>query len=177
MLPGYLEKYNKVLVTGPQRSGTTFASKIIAEAIGSKYVDEAAYGVSDYFRFKSLVMGGRRLVIQCPSMMRYVHRFGLINEVVIVVMYRPVKDIIGSQQRIKWKYEEHEKRKYHDTHLTIEHINTTPIAKIKYDYWEGMQKGSCKNWCYLNYDSLSWHPKFVQKSERSGWRAKQTERG
>jgi hypothetical protein len=41
------KSFRKVLVTGPQRSGTTFASKALSTALGYRWIDEKAE--EDYY--------------------------------------------------------------------------------------------------------------------------------
>ena len=49
------KSFRKVLVTGPQRSGTTFASKAISTALGYRWIDEKAYQVHNEIEFSNLI--------------------------------------------------------------------------------------------------------------------------
>jgi len=56
----YLTKYNHILVTGPQRSGTTIAAKMIAKDTRHKYIKELArFGMSRHQAKSFRMRGGR----------------------------------------------------------------------------------------------------------------------
>ena len=62
------KSFRKVLVTGPQRSGTTFASKALSTALGYRWIDEKAYQVHNEIEFNNLIQDGNKYVIHCPAM-------------------------------------------------------------------------------------------------------------
>ena len=62
------KSFRKVLVTGPQRSGTTFASKAISTALGYRWIDEKVYKVHNEIEFSNLIQDSNKYVIHCPAM-------------------------------------------------------------------------------------------------------------
>ena len=64
-----LKKFSKILVTGPQRSGTTITANIIAKELGYKYYDERDVGVRSATALFKVLSKDERLVVQgpCPS--------------------------------------------------------------------------------------------------------------
>jgi hypothetical protein len=171
-----LKNFKRVLVTGPQRSGTTICGKMLAHDLGLPYVDEMEVIIGYNLRtereqsfrdwLKSRV--GRRfeeeIVLQCPSAASFCHE--LDRRVAIVFMIRPVHEILASQKRIDWGHEQHELRQYGAT--------SGPIAEVKYNHW-AEQKKNGDNFFEVKFDSLSKHPLWVPPELRKMFRDKQTE--
>lgn len=155
----HLDNYSVVLVTGPQRSGTTIAARMIAHDTDLSYIDEQAFKATDVEKWRDIVERSLNVVIQCPGMCRWVHEYGDRDNVAVVMVCRPVEDIIASQRRIGWRYEAYELRSY-------EANGARPVARVKYDYWYEHQKGVILNAYELQYESLSNHPLWVPKERR-----------
>ena len=90
----WLRDFSKIIVTGPQRSGTRICAKMIAHDTRHRYVDESEIGVDSLYRLWSLLRNERRFVVQCPALCRHVHLFGS-ADTAIVLMRRDVKDIVA----------------------------------------------------------------------------------
>jgi len=168
-----LSRFETIVVTGPQRSGTTICAKIIAHELGYDYIDENEFGVHEFHRFLDIVENGLGKVLQCPGLSRYVHLLSCFNDTVIVFMKRDINDIIASQERIAWgKNELRELEMYgYDFGCNI------PVAEIKYGFWN-YQKGFLKDWIEVEYESLSEHPLWIPKERRVGFKPRQvTEEG
>jgi len=163
-----LSNEERVLVTGPQRSGTRIAAKIIANDLGYKYVDEDEFGVYDIARFLGIYEQQTNIVIQCPSMSRYAHLFNH-EGTFIVFMMRDVAEIIASQKRINWTADKEERRRYGNVK------DERPISVIKYDYWERVQKPMTLKYLEMNYNDLSTSHLWISKANRLKFTAKQTE--
>lgn len=163
----YLKPFNKVLVTGPSRSGTRICAKMIAYEIKHKYIDEGYFGSSDQTAFWKFMTFPESLVIQCPNMVRICHIAGANTEVAVVLMRRDVNDIIESQNNL---------RRFGSTKREFEAWNRQMlyyygktegiISKIVYDYWDKVQKEKIINWFEIPYESLRGHPMFVKKEDR-----------
>lgn len=96
-----LAGYKRIVVTGCQRSGTTIAGKIIANDLGYKYVDEFEIGINDVVSFcKTLIE--ERVVIQCPALTHIMPKLDW-EETAIVVIDRPIEEIIISEERVDLK--------------------------------------------------------------------------
>lgn len=183
----YLKPFKYIFVTGPQRAGTTITSKIIAHELDyhwyeagdiqntlktadpwqtdiQKFIDPYNFGTNfDHEGF----------VAQCPYLSSICGEWRDIDGLAVVMVKRPVEDIIASQERIGWGFEELEKDYYPD------YMNSDwPIAKIKYNYWHVTQKHHLTKKAFeVEYDSLSSHPLFVSKEQRKDFWSRQTEIG
>ncbi len=96
-----------VLVTGPQRSGTTITAKIWAEMLGWAYVDELHFGANadeDLWRFLRDPTRRDDVVVQCPGMFASVMENAGLSELVVLCR-RPLSEIWTSQARIGWREE------------------------------------------------------------------------
>jgi hypothetical protein len=171
MMFEHLKDFSKILVTGPQRSGTTICAAMIAHDTGHRFVRE------DEFRnqvslLMNLVLGDERLSIQCPAQARWVADFGSYNDVAVVWMLRPLEEIIASQQRINWQWEDEELGKY----AGFIHLDTQePIASVKLRYWQVFQKPTILHPYEVEYHSLADHPLWIdEETRRNGkWGARQ----
>jgi hypothetical protein len=153
----WLAKFERIFVTGPQRSGTRICAKMIARDTGYEFIDETQINMDSFYNFSSFLESKRKFVIQCPTLCRYIHFFGS-EDNAIILMRRNVKDIIKSQKRIKWSKEWLELIRY-DRSVGI-------IAEIKYDLWENNQRNQIKNAFEIDYNSLKTHPLWINKKER-----------
>jgi hypothetical protein len=107
----HLAKYRKIVVTGPQRSGTTICARMVAADTGHEYVDEDRFGVSQEGPFWELVKSPLLQVIQAPGMAHICHELAM-PDLFVLFMLRKPKDIMASQVRIEWNGEEIERKKY-----------------------------------------------------------------
>ena len=84
----HLSNYNVVLVTGPQRAGTTITARMIAHDTGLRYIDESAFAATDEVRWRRVVKSSERAVIQCPGMARFCHEFGDRPDIAVAFCWR-----------------------------------------------------------------------------------------
>lgn len=167
-----LARYRKILVTGPQRSGTTIVSRILAAESGYRCVDEREFGWSDIERFAALMADDDRMVIQCPVMARVIERWAH-PDYLIVFMHRNPADIIRSERRIRWPSRRVEKRRYRKTVPYLSHW-CTPVSVLKYLHWHLVHKPQVPHSVDLPYESLASHPLWVESARRARFTAKQT---
>ncbi len=163
----YLDKYRIVLVTGPQRSGTTIATKMIAHDTKHTALLEEGFGITDVNRWRATIHRRANLVIQCPTMCRHVH-FEMAEDVAVVMMRRNVHDIIASEQRIKWP--EHERL----AELRRYHLGAGVPSIVKYAYWDEHQKDAIINAYEVDYRTLAGHPLWVDQADRATFSPRQT---
>ncbi len=162
----HLAMYSSIVVTGPQRSGTRIAAKMIAHDTGFLYVDESDYGVVDVDKWQDIVEAGG-VVVHCPFMSHLVHQ--LPKDVGVVFMFRNVDDIIKSQIRIKWD----------GIQSTLLNYRLYPhewldASTIKYMYWSRVQHPVLRErGVGVTYESLSEHPLWIE--DRDGFKWNQTE--
>ena len=152
--------FNKILVTGPQRSGTTICAKMIEYDLGLDYIDENRVGVSKKYSVDSLMRATNRFVLQCPGIAYMAHTFKDIEDLAVIFMVRSVSDIIKSQERIEWPYEKLELKKYG--------AEAGPIAEVKYRFWRRDQKPNMNNAFEINYKSLAAHKLWVEERKHFG---------
>lgn len=130
----HLSEFEIILVSGPQRSGTTICAKMVAQDTGHAYINEAEYQFHDETAFRAIVTAGGGLVIHCPPMCHLLHEFANDDGIAVILMRRDIKDIIASQEAINWtaKEEARELAKYK--------ADYGPIALVKYDVWDRLQR-------------------------------------
>jgi hypothetical protein len=167
-----LRVYGKILVTGPQRSGTTIAAKIIAAELSVRSVDEREYGWNDPLAFRDLLFCSEQLVIQCPNFAHIIEQFSG-PETFVVFMHRDPRAIIASQRRISWKSASYQRGLYRGKVSYLIHW-ITPVCVMKYLHWHFYQKPLVPH-CYdLAYEALSSHPLWVGPTLRAAFSPKQT---
>lgn len=171
-------KFSKILVTGPQRSGTRIVAKIIAFDNKIRYVDEQEFDVRDMISLGKLFREDGRMVIQCPALCYCLHDFHYLfnlQDLLVVMVIRDIKDIINSQSNIKWTQDKkrtwarYERRE-------LEHYGRKEgiISEVKYKYWQ-KQKSQIPNWLEIKYDDLKNHQLFIPKERRENFTWDQTE--
>lgn len=148
--------FDKIIITGAQRSGTTICSKMIADIMGDEYdlIDEKDFGTHDEEAFQSLLYDEGKLIIQAPAQSHTIHRIW--NEkIFIIFMVRDIEDIMNSQQRIQWtKIEEpREKLKYYKEFRCDV---TAPISLIKKYIFYSLQRTLIpeSNLSIIHYEDL-----------------------
>lgn len=161
-------RFRIVLVTGPQRSGTQIGALAIAHDAGMGVVWERAFSVHNKDVWRQILKHSRYVAIQCPSMCRYVHEKGIgdQDDIAVVLMRRPLEDILMSERRIDWTGEAQELARYPN--------GQSPVAQVKYEYWDQVQRKFVAHPFEIEYEGLSWHPLWVPKEERGGWGKRQT---
>jgi hypothetical protein len=170
----HLAQHDHIIVTGPHRAGTTFASEIIAEDLGYRLLPENSFGgkyPSHPFRslFDKLAGCQRakvKAVYHCPGLAPYIHLLDCFLPA-IVFMKRSVEDIVASERRIKWEGQEKRliKSYYRDEGV---------LAAVTYETWEKYQKPLITHPYDLEYESLNAHPRWVPKEQRANFTNHQT---
>lgn len=164
-----LSHFEHILVSGPQRSGTRFCSKIIATDLGYRYVDEADIGYHNISRVYENLRGSS-CVIHCPALGHALHRI-VDGDICVVFMLRRPADIRKSMKRIGWDYGQPERDKYVAEGFTCDQGD---IVDLKYAAWE-QQKENIANFQEIEYESLSAHPRWIPQERRLHFGAHQTE--
>jgi len=144
----HLSTFSHILVTGPQRSGTTICAAMIAHDTGLEFLtEEKVLGLDALHK---LLTTEKRFVLQCPQFCRYIHEFSA-PDTLIVMMRRERKDIIASEIRIGWQgYRKMELARYGRDQGTI--------SDVKYAYWETHQKHLIQNQLEVEFEDLREHP-------------------
>ena len=160
----HLTQYNKIIVSGPQRSGTTITARIIARDTGYQYIDETDIAIRELTQFEAYLNNDDNLVIHCPAIAHKLHEYG--NQAILIVWCkRPLEAILASQQRIAWG-EQKERDSYR-------YKGKEPIAKVKQEYWQQYQRQLIKHWLEVDYSSLKDHPLWIEPEYRKEFEARQ----
>jgi hypothetical protein len=156
----------KILVTGPQRSGSTFVSHCIAHDLGIPHFDEGLFNARDYDGFLQVAKENQDWVIHGPAIF---HRVLDIQkefpDVEFVVLRRDIADIVKSQERIGWS-DEGERESFNAWD------DPRPIAVIKYEFWDTV-KHQLSNWREFEYEQFKTHQLWINKEHRSEFHSKQ----
>jgi protein O-GlcNAc transferase len=157
-----LRSYEQIIVTGPQRTGTTIAGRILASELEYRFVPEEQVGVTSFVQLVELYRTERRFVVQGPCFCAYAH----LLPGAVVVMRRPLEEILRSQARVSWS-EDEELQRYFTTE--------GPIARVKYDAWDRFQKPHLEKRAFeLDYHALRGHALWIKEDRRKDFLARQT---
>lgn len=161
-----LGNFAKIIVTGPQRAGTTIGTKILAAELGYEFIQEEAFQVHRLDLLCLIALTKSRFVLQAPTMSGCCH---YLTGVAVVFMRRPIADIVKSEQRVHWNSQGFEKAKYFDSSRRL-------AAEVKYDAWDRFQKRLLKDRAFeLEYASLHGHPLWVPAEQRQHFSVRQLE--
>jgi hypothetical protein len=160
-----LRGQRKIIVSGPQRSGTVIASKMLAKDLGLPFVEETAFGTHDFGAFQRILEKQSTFVVQAPTMSAYLH----LLPYPCVFMRRNLQDILRSQKRIGWEeFEQLEKDRYFDH-------SKRPAAVVKTEAWERFQRIALGSNAFdLDYESLAGHSLWVNPEKRKAFGPRQT---
>ena len=175
MMFKHLAKHDVILVSGPQRSGTRIAAKMIAADTGHRCVDENEFRVYSRKRLYAIMQQGR-VVIQCPAMSHTLHEIAT-DDTLVVFMIRDLEDIVASERRINWTGGPYiEMKNYGLARKAAKRYRRHggQVAPLKYARWWGYQRERVQHWLELEYESLAAHPLWVPKEQRANFVAKQT---
>jgi hypothetical protein len=174
----YLAPHRYILVTGPHRSGTTIAARMIVEDLAIDYYEEedvfyfcrtADVNKVDLGAFLKTVEDGP-LVLRCPALCSQVHKYAGVEGLFVVLMVRPVNDILASQLRVRWGFEAHELKAYPGAR--------GPVARVKYDFWHEVQAPALEGkYAEVAYGDLAGHPMWVPKERRVDFYIRQFREG
>lgn len=177
MFEGF-KQFDRIFVTGPQRSGTRVCSHMIAADTGHEHVDEFQFGTDQWEVLRDNIMrprnGTGKFVVQCPGLAYKIHE--VVNSIpersCVVLMCRNAKDIALSQERINWLDERYEKQKYVDVWGKKVQWDDS-IADIKYYIWHNFQRGLIPYHFEVFYETLQEHMYWVSPELRKTFAEKQ----
>lgn len=179
-------QFKRVVVTGPQRSGTQIASKIIADILGWEFFAESELdndrGPAYRDRYWEWVNDSNteQTVLQCPQMSHLCHRTP--KDTLVVFMIRDIDDILASDEhRIKnfqrrnaraGKMEPSQsvftdkRREYSRMFFDRAPISIEETPKAVYDVWHVIQKRHDFSWAEMSYRSLAEHHLYLPHNIR-----------
>lgn len=156
-----LKEFNNIVISGPQRSGTRIAAKIVAEDTKKTYVDEKYLDFHSLKLLEYFLLHGNN-VIQCPALCHLLH-YITAPDTLIIIIRRSIDEIIASERR-RWSEEAEriELLKYGCTGGVI--------SEIKYMFWDFIQKDIIgKRAREINYHSLEEHHLFIKDRKDFRW--------
>jgi hypothetical protein len=166
----HLADFDVILVSGPQRSGTTVCARMVAQDTGHQLIDESEYHFHNEAHWRQIIQIGGKVVVHCPAMCHLVHEFADDERVAIAFMLRDVRDIISSQERIGWTQREEPRE------LAKYNADYGPVSLVKYEFWARVQCGLFPpERCFeIEYESLAGHPLWVPSEKRVNFGHRQT---
>lgn len=188
-------QFKRVVVTGPQRSGTQIGAKIISDILGWEFFAESELdndrGSTYENRYWEWVAdtNTEQTVLQCPQMSHLCHRTP--KDTLIVFMMRDPDEILDSDNhRIKHfqrrnaragKMEPSQsvftdkRREYSRMFFDRAPLSIEETPKAVYDVWHMIQKRHDFSWAELPYYSLHEHHLYLQRSIRRAFFTKGTQ--
>jgi hypothetical protein len=164
----HLTRFDRILVTGPQRAGTRICATMIAHDTGHRFVDEREFGTGDFDRLNQLLLAESNIVVQCPALSTHIDRVvvPLGSKMIAIWMERSLSEIKESQQRIHWSPAAQRK-------MLFDRLAELPIAELKRIFWEWQKHHLFYNRSHeVFYVNLRKHPLWVD--DREGWAWDQT---
>jgi len=160
-----VQNYKKIIVTGPQRSGTTFAAYALAKDLQLKFFKETTFGNENIIKFRHIIYTENEFVIQCPGMVHHLPELISYKDLKIIVLDRNINDIIKSQIKIGWEWEYAEKIKFLPFKDKI-NLNR-PIADIKYEFIKQCEEEHENEVLHLDYESMKNHSLWIKPENRT----------
>ena len=158
--------YNTIVVTGCQRTGTTYTAKELSRVLGYTHYDEYHYGAHSINKFNRVLE--RDLspkVIQAPALLHKMGDMG--DDVFVIMMVRNEDDVVSSMVKHGW-FEREGKREYN------KFKEGTP--KDGYDVYRTKTSfGMGLNLPVMDYEELKNTEGYIE--DRTGFHIKQTKRG
>ncbi len=163
----HLAVHSRIVVTGPQRSGTRIAARMIAADTGHEFVDEFAFSIKDDVEFRG-ILERDQVVVQAPNMLKDV-----VDDpppgIFIVLMRRDLEQIHASARRIRWA----EDLGGNTTELRKFGLTEGDSAAVKYAFWDAQEKSV--PFLELDYESLQTHALYVPAEQRKSFGPLQTQ--
>ena len=168
----FLRQYDRIIVSGPQRSGTNICARMIAQDTGHIFITAQSLGVNDIDTLHKRLPGSHTVVVHGPGFSRYAHTlFPLVD--CVVFMRRDLDEIFLSQERIDWHGGAEEINKYLDCPIRVTlqsifgmRLTDEPdrvVAAVKYVYWELYQRQRTNVYFEVDYNRLAEHPLWLPK--------------
>jgi len=167
----HLKTHKKILVSGPPRSGTQIATRMIAHDTGHRFVNEREHGCWRKCRMWDLLKMDEPMAIHCPSQSRWLHEFARQPDALIVFLLRNPGDIMASEHRVgKVQPLRRLTRRHYEDVMPCH----GPSCMVRQSYWLVQQRHLIDNKLELQYESLCEHPLWVERPLRETFAVKQT---
>ena len=180
--------YKRIIIVGPQRSGTTFTSQALANTLNFRNVDEDEFNVRDVDMFRN-IMKQENIVIQAPAMTCRIQTL-VGDDDLVIFMSRKWSDIVKSVIRkndgrlSNWVLMETmfniDRYHFNEYDNTAGEFFDKYVSKNSYyldsyySIWKHYQSTVIPNYITLEYESMKTHPMWLNKDQRKNFSGKQT---
>lgn len=151
-----------IVVSGCQRSGTTYGAEALAKALKYEHHDEHDFGVSNFSNFLKLAREDYKKVIQAPAILHKLKSVEMTT--LIVIMTRDEKAVASSMIKHSW-FKNHGQEEFSKFALGAP-SSPEEIYRTKLNFSKGLKAVE------LDYSELRKTHGFVDN--RAGWGIKQT---
>lgn len=153
---------SKVVVSGCQRSGTTYAARALAEYLEFHFYDEREFKTDCIHKFEKLLALEQKAVIHAPALLHELKKYE--NSCLIVIVHRNKQDVINSMKNHNW-FEIGGKKEWAK-------FSSEPCPGLESIYETKTKFSEILKKVDLEYEELKKTEGFVK--ERVGWSIKQT---
>lgn len=163
----HLRGFERVVITGPHRSGTTVAAEMIAKDTGFEALREEAFGFYDEARFRELLQR-RGVVVQCPALFDLMPAISD-ERTAVVLMRRPLEELAASRERMFSPVSGRQLSGDEQNEAQLARLGEDggDAAALKYQRWDRwLERGLIHNPVEITYASLAEHPLWVSPEER-----------
>ena len=150
----------KIVVVGPQRSGTRFTAWALAKDLGYEFVDQRGIGISGWERLKGNLDKHEKVVIQGTGCTYQIHKLNR-DDTLVVWVRRREEEILASEKRINWSCQKIELNRIPEKYRGIR-----PSCRARLAYWKEEQRDQVPHWAEIQYDLLKHHHLYMPKEER-----------
>jgi hypothetical protein len=173
--------YKRIIIVGPQRSGTTFTSQALSNTLNFRNVDEDEFDVRDINMFRD-IMKQENIVIQAPAMTCKIQTL-VGNDDLVVFMVRKwsniIKSVINKNNGLlsNWVFmntmfdiERYNFNKYDSKAGEVfdKYVEKDcPYLNSYYNMWKHYQSKNIPNCIALEYESMKNHPMWLDKDQRN----------
>ena len=154
--------FDTIVVSGCQRSGTTYCAEALAKALRYRHHDEDDFGVTNFTNFLQLVRADYKKVIQAPAILHKLKSVEMTT--LIVIMTRDEKAVANSMIKHSW-FKNHGQEEYSKFGIG-KPDSPEQVYRTKLNFSKGLKAVE------LDYSELRKTDGFVEN--RTGWGIKQT---
>ena len=160
--------FNKILVTGAHRSGTTFAAAAIAHDLNMLFYPEENILGGNLRYFSIFNNTHNEFVLQAPGISSHCHN---LDVDVVIFMNRDPDAVIKSMHKLSDNVVTGEFNKI--LRLYGAEYTKLDIQTAKLKIFTDIQRKHIKHSFILEYESLKDHPYWVNKVDRIDWNIRQ----
>lgn len=170
-----LKQYNKIVVSGFQRSGTTFCAWSLSQDLKYNLVDEAC-------TIKNITESPSKSVIQAPQVCQLIHEINMPNSF-IIFMSRNCLDVIKSANRLTFQTFDNKNWNQLFDKIEIQRVKDVNESFVdqnihscynKHNFFLNYQMHNMQTeFTIFNYESLKDNHRFLQPEYRKNFHGKQ----